>query len=112
MNNAVRLALNNYAVFRGRTLRRDYWLFWLFTIIISIAAGIIDSGFFNGHAYTQNLVSIFLLIPSIATGTRRMHDVGKRGWWLIVPFANIYFLVQPSATDNEFGPAPTTAMSS
>jgi len=50
MNNAVRLALNNYAVFRGRTLRRDYWLFWLFTIIISIAAGIIDSGFFNGHA--------------------------------------------------------------
>ena len=102
MNNAVRLALNNYAIFRGRTKRRDYWLFWLFTIIISIAAGIIDSGFFNGHSFIQNLASIFLLIPSIATGTRRMHDVGKRGWWLIVPFANIYFLVQPSGPLNKF----------
>lgn len=102
MDNAVRLALNNYAVFRGRTLRRDYWLFWLFTIIISIATGIIDIGFFNGHSYIQNLASIFLLIPSLAAGTRRMHDVGKRGWWLIVPFANIYFLVQPSGPLNKF----------
>lgn len=108
MNNAIRLALNNYAIFRGRTLRRDYWLFWLFTIIISIAAGIIDRGFFSGHSYIQNLVGIFLFIPSIATGTRRMHDVGKRGWWLIIPFANIYFMVQPSGPTNEFGLATQT----
>ena len=103
MNNAVRLAFQNYAVFRGRTIRRDYWLFWLFTIIISGAAEIIDAGFFNNYAYLQNLVDIFLFIPSITTGTRRMHDVGKRGWWLIIPFINIYFLIQPSGPANEFG---------
>ena len=57
-------------------------------------------------------MAIFLFIPSIATGTRRMHDVGKRGWWLIIPLANIYFMVQPSAPDNEFGPVPTTALGS
>ena len=103
MNNAVRLALTNYATFRGRTIRRDYWLFWLFTIIISLSASIVDAGFFKGHAYTQNLVDIFLFIPSISAGVRRLHDVGKRGWWLIVPLANIYFMVQPSGPDNEYG---------
>ena len=102
MNNAVRLALTNYGLFRGRTTRREYWLFWLFTIVMSIAGAIIDAGFFKSHAYTQDLVDIFLFIPSIATGTRRMHDVGKRGWWLIVPFANIYFMVQPSGPLNQF----------
>ena len=103
MNNAVRLAFQNYAIFRGRTTRRDYWLFWVFTILMSAAAEIIDAGFFKGHVYIQNLTDIFLFIPSIATGTRRMHDVGKRGWWLIIPFVNIYFLVQPSGPANEFG---------
>ena len=105
MNNAVRLALAHYAIFRGRTNRRDYWLFWLFTIIISISANIIDRAFFGNNTYLESLSSIFLFIPSIAVGTRRMHDVGKRGWFLIIPFINIYFLVQPTGPDNEFGPA-------
>lgn len=102
MNNAIRLALTNYAVFRGRTLRRDYWLFWLFTIIISASAGFIDTAFFDGHTYIESLSSIFLFTPLLAVGVRRMHDVGKRGWWLIIPFVNIYFLVQPSGSFNKF----------
>jgi len=108
MNNAIRLALNNYAIFRGRTIRRDYWLFWLFTIIVSVSASIIDGAFFGNHTYLESLSSIFLFIPSIAIGTRRMHDVGKRGWLLIIPFVNIYFLVQPTGPDNEFGPAQSS----
>ena len=102
MNNAVKLALNNYAVFRGRTTRRDYWLFWLFTFIVSIVAAKIDTVVSANNTYVQTLVELFLFIPSIATGTRRMHDVNRRGWWLIIPFANIFFLVQPSGPLNEF----------
>ena len=104
MNNAIHLALTNYAIFRGRTKRSDYWFFWVFTIIISLSATVIDSAFFGNHTYLESLSSIFLFIPSIAVGTRRMHDVGKRGWFLIIPFVNIYFLVQPAGPDNEFGP--------
>ena len=103
MNNAVRLAFQNYAVFRGRTIRADYWYFWLFTIIVSTVLNVIDISAFSSHALLQNLVDLFLFIPSISTGTRRLHDVGKRGWWLIIPFVNIYFLVQPSGPANEFG---------
>ena len=102
MNNAVKLALYNYAVFRGRTTRRDYWLFWLFTFIVSIVAAKIDTVVSANNTYVQTLVELFLFIPSIATGTRRMHDVNRRGWWLIIPFANIFFLVQPSGPLNEF----------
>ena len=108
MNNAIKLAFQNYAVFKGRTLRRDYWFFWLFEIIVSYASQIIDRGFFGNHGYALTLVDLFLVIPSLATGTRRMHDVGKRGWWLIIPFVNIFFLVQPSDGDNRFGPRQTT----
>ena len=102
MLNAVKSALNNYAVFRGRTTRRDYWFFWLFTVIASIVAAKIDTVVSSTHTYVQSLVELFLFIPSIATGTRRMHDVNKRGWWLIVPFVNIFFLVQKSGQLNEF----------
>ncbi len=102
MNEAVRLALINYGNFRGRTNRRNYWLFWLFTILISIPIGAIDRTFFGSHSYFLNLSEIFLFLPSIATATRRLHDVGKRGWWMIVPFVNIYLMVQPSGPLNQF----------
>ena len=103
MNYAIALALSKYATFDGRTTRRDYWYFWLFTIIVFISATIIDVAFFRNHTYLESLSSVFLFIPSIAAGTRRMHDVGKRGWFIIIPFVNIYFWVQPSGPANQFG---------
>ncbi len=102
MNEAVRHVLSHYAVFRGRTSRRNFWFFYLFTILLNIPTSILDRILFAGHAYVSNLSGIFLIIPSIAAGVRRMHDVGKRGWWLLIPFVNIYFLVQPSGPLNQF----------
>ena len=102
MNEAVRHALNNYAVFRGRTTRRNYWLFYLFLILLNIPTAILDRILFSGRSYVSNLAGLLLLVPLIAAAVRRMHDVGKRGWWLLVPFANIYFLVQPSGPLNQF----------
>ena len=102
MNNAVRQALNNYAVFSGRTKRQDFWLWYLFTVLLTIPTSILDRLLFAGHSYVSNLAALFIILPSITAGTRRMHDVGKRGWWLLVPFVNLYFLVQPSGPLNQF----------
>jgi uncharacterized membrane protein YhaH (DUF805 family) len=102
MNEAVRHVLSHYAVFRGRTSRRNFWFFYLFTILLNIPTSILDRILIAGHAYVSNLSGIFLITPSIAAGVRRMHDVGKRGWWLLIPFVNIYFLVQPSGPLNQF----------
>ena len=112
MNNAVRLALTNYSNFRGRTKRQDFWLWYLFTVLLTIPTAILDSLIFPSHSYIGNATGLFLVIPFIAACTRRMHDVGKRGWWILIPFANLFLLVQPSGPDNEFDPAPTTALSS
>ena len=102
MNDAVRLALLNYSNFRGRTKRADFWFFYLFTILLNIPTAILDRLLLGGHGYIENLSGILLIVPSIAVGVRRMHDVDKRGWWLLVPFANLYFLVQPSGSMNRF----------
>jgi len=102
MGNAVALALNNFSNFRGRTTRRDFWFFYLFTVLMTIPTSILDRLLFSGHQYIETWAGIFLFLPSIAAGTRRMHDVNKRGWWLIVPFVNLLFLVQPSGPMNRF----------
>jgi len=54
-----------------------------------------------------SIYSIAVLLPSIAVGIRRLHDVGKSGWFILIPFYNLYLAVQDSEPgDNEYGPNP------
>jgi uncharacterized membrane protein YhaH (DUF805 family) len=97
---AIKSGFRNYAVFKGRAGRSEYWWFFLFSILAQSAA----SGF--GLAL-GNLVSLALLLPSIAVGVRRLHDIDKRGWWLLVPIANLVLLARSGdAGENRFGPPP------
>jgi len=101
---AVKSGLRNYAVFKGRATRSEYWWFFLFGVIAQLAAGSISEGL-------GNLVSVALILPSIAVGVRRLHDIGKRGWWLIIPIVNLILLLRAGDTGlNAFGPpAPPSA---
>lgn len=103
--------LKKYAVFSGRATRAEYWYFVLFNIIISFVLGFIagmlgmvDS---NGSSWVTSLYSYAILIPSIAVGVRRMHDVGKSGWYILIPFYNLVLSVR-QGTDgaNKYGPDP------
>jgi uncharacterized membrane protein YhaH (DUF805 family) len=79
------LALKKYAVFKGRTSRREYWMFYLFNAIFMILAVILDTllGTFikNAFAITGGLFSAIylfaILLPYISIGVRRLHDVGR-----------------------------------
>ena len=106
MGDVIRDAFSKYAQFQGRMTRRDYWQWWLFTLITYIAAGILDGAVSQNSSLVSGLAILILFVPSITTQVRRLHDVGKRGWWMLIPFANLYFYVQPSEGDNRFGPAP------
>lgn len=86
MNYIVKV-LQNYANFKGRARRSEYWYFFLFTFIISIALSAV--GFMIGNTYLANLFSLAVLVPSLAVGVRRMHDVGKSGWYLLIPIYNL-----------------------
>ncbi len=97
--------LKKYAVFNGRASRSEYWYFALFNIIIAFALGFITR--LINSPFLVYIYDVAILIPSIAVGVRRMHDVGKSGWYIIVPIYNLILACTPSETgENQYGPNP------
>jgi uncharacterized membrane protein YhaH (DUF805 family) len=125
------MPLKRYADFSGRSRRMEYWMFYLFTILIGVGfavlTGIIGGAAAIGNdsaalaaggavgiiAILQLVVNLALLIPSIAVGVRRLHDTDRTGWWLLAPLIGIamlfvglagagLFTLRPGATP-EFG---------
>ena len=80
---SVESALRQYATFRGRAPRSEYWWFYLFTVLVGIAASIVDTA--AGTNLVSPLVNLALLLPSLAVGVRRLHDSNLSGWWLLAP---------------------------
>lgn len=79
------LPLKRYAEFSGRSPRAEYWWFILFSILISIPAGIIDA--IMGAQLAGSLLSLGLFLPSLAVSVRRLHDLDRTGWWILAPLA-------------------------
>ena len=108
--------LKQYAVFTGRASRTEYWMFFLFNLIIAIAIGVIE-GILGIPGIIGIIYSLAVLVPAIAVGVRRLHDTDKTGWWLLIgliPLIGlivlIVFLVQPSTQgDNQYGSVPVVA---
>lgn len=100
-----------YVEFTGRSRRKEYWTFVLVNLVISL---ILSSLF----SFLGTLFSLAILLPSIAVGIRRLHDIGKSGWWLLIGFIPllglivlIYFFVQDSQPgSNEYGANPKGAV--
>ena len=116
--------LKNYATFSGRARRKEYWMFFLFNVLISLGLGVLDvvagtysveyeTGFFSG------LYSLLVLIPGIAVGVRRLHDTNRSGWWiliLLIPIIGVLVLFVFTCLDsqpgtNRFGVNPKEAAS-
>lgn len=85
---AVATCLSKFVDFSGRASRSEYWWFYLFTVILSIVATIIDTAMGMGDSgIVQPVVGLILLLPTVAAGARRLHDTGRTGWWQIAPLA-------------------------
>ncbi len=101
----VTKCLKLYASFEGRARRSEFWYFYLFITIASIVATFVDG--ILGIGLLSLVVSLGFLIPNIAAACRRMHDVGKSGWFMLIPFYNLYLLVSPGDVGpNQYGPDP------
>ncbi len=91
----VKKCLNNYANFSGRARRKEYWYFYLFFILVYVLALIVDAAL-GMDSVVAGIASLALLVPNFAVGARRLHDINKSGWWLLmslIPIANIVLLV-------------------
>ncbi len=106
------LPLKKYAEFKGRSRRKEYWQFFLFTIVVDIVlqilAGVLAmAGMTMLSVIIMVLVSFGLILPSVAVGVRRMHDVDKSGWYLLIPLYNLILACTDGTPgSNRYGPDP------
>ena len=121
---ALRLFWGNYRNFKGRARRSEYWLIQLFLVVTNLAAAVIDFVLMNGDVerFIANggggivgLIWILAtIVPAVAVLVRRLHDIGRSGWWALIGFvpvagaiALLVFTVADSeARQNSYGPSP------
>lgn len=107
-----KVVIDNYANFKGRARRKQYWYYCLVNAIILTVLKIVDTtyGLTIGVGHFGLLYSIYTLVfllPGIAVAVRRMHDVGKSGWCMFIPFYNIVLgCTQGEKGYNEYGTDP------
>ena len=102
--------LQNYATFSGRARRSEYWYFVLFNFIISFVLGFVDGLLMSGELLSS-IYSLAVLIPSIAVAVRRMHDVGKSGWFILIPIYNLILAcTEGTSGENEYGADPKAGL--
>ncbi len=106
------IVLKKYNVFTGRARRSEYWYFALFNFLNSILMSLTDItfGMYNeetGYGLLGTIYGLVVLIPGIAVAIRRMHDVGKSGWFILIPIYNLVLAVTPGIIgENQYGSDP------
>ena len=103
--------LKKYAVFSGRSRRKEYWMFVLINLVVALVINIIE-GRVGSPAIIGTIYSLAVLIPSLAVGIRRLHDTGRSAWWLLIALIPllgaivlIVFLAKDSDPgENQYGP--------
>ena len=95
---AIATCMGKYGTFSGRASRSEYWWFYLFTILMSWGATIVDGAVASsgdpavacsGDPIVEIVVTLVFFVPIIAAGCRRLHDMGKSGWWQLLWFIPI-----------------------
>lgn len=111
-------AMKKYVDFSGRARRTEYWMFVLFNIIFGIVAIVLDNmlgtATEDGYGVLYSLFALAIVLPTWAVTVRRLHDVGKSGWWIfisLIPIIGGIWLFILTVTDsqigdNQYGPNP------
>ena len=114
---SVKTCFRKYFVFRGRASRSEFWWFQLFVLVVGIALSFIDSALFGqttnrildddlfergdisasfysifpGRMF-EDIFDLATLMPTLTVSARRLHDIGKTGWWQVIPFAGLLLM--------------------
>ena len=108
----------NYFTFTGRSRRKAYWVFFVFNVLATILANLIDNilGLTGQGVYgpVSTLYALAVFLPGLALAIRRLHDTGRSGWWMLLGFIPllgwivllIFFVTDSQPGSNPYGPNP------
>ena len=117
---AIDICLQNYVGFAGRAPRSEYWYWTLFCALLGLVVGFVF-GFLAIILHDRALyhvataaMELAILLPSLTVGIRRLHDINRSGWWLLITFVPlaggilllVWFCTRGTTGQNRFGPAP------
>jgi uncharacterized membrane protein YhaH (DUF805 family) len=117
------LAWQRATDFSGRSRRTEYWMFQLFNVLVALAVGLLAFGCgalvsekdgINFLAMCMGMFGLVSFIPALSITIRRLHDIGKSGWWYFIAFVPligglillIFTLLDSDPDRNEYGPNP------
>ena len=111
---AIKLAFKNYVNFNGRSRRSEYWWFVLFNIIIGIIIIILANLITKYLIYLSYIYDLIAFLPGLGLVIRRLHDIGKSGWYIFIGFIPIvgifillyFFCLDSENQSNEYGESP------
>ncbi len=117
---AIASGFQNYVNFSDRSSRSAFWFWVLFACLVSIVAGTLDYVLFPHMDFSplQSLVGLALFLPGLAISVRRLHDLDKSGWWVLLNFIPligiiiliVWFCMRGTVGSNRFGPDPLDGM--
>ena len=107
---AVKSGFDHYTKFDGRASRPAFWWWFLFGIIVSIVANILDV--IAGTTIIGVLIGLGLLLPNLSVSIRRLHDTDRSGWWILIGLIPVigwivlivFYVQEGTAGDNSHGP--------
>ena len=112
---AIVSGFNNYVNFSGRAARSEFWYWLLFALIVGSVTAILDTAIFpNSEVSPLNSVAgLILFLPGLAVSVRRLHDLDRTGWWMLLIFTVIGIILlivwdctKGTTGSNRFGPDP------
>lgn len=128
------LPLKRALDFGGRSRRVEFWMFVLFSVLVGVGAAIVDlmlgygasaahsgAGGYDAWVETRGpaglISSLLLVVPQLAVSVRRLHDINRTGWWLLLlllPLVGwlvllVFYVTEGTRGQNRFGPDPTAS---
>jgi uncharacterized membrane protein YhaH (DUF805 family) len=110
---AVEAVMTKYSVHAGRATRAEFWWFYLFYFFVHVGTQMVDAVLWDGIPVANLIGNMALVVPHLNVGIRRLHDTGRSGWNMLLPFTCIgvvplliYLIQESDKGDNAYGPQP------
>lgn len=104
----------NFANFKGRARRQEFWFFYLAYFLIAVVVGFIGAFVPSLVQPLSSILSLVFFVPFIAVGARRLHDIGKSGWMQLIAFIPlvglilliVWYVTEGKPEENKWGKSP------